>query len=247
MERIDNTGFGDLKLIQDPEEFCYGIDAVLLADFTADFAKQERLRAAAGAVKALDFCTGTGVVPLILSYKTNWHITGVEIQAHSYELAEKMVKLNGLSERLDFIRDDVKALTADKMGEFDVISMNPPYTEAKAGLVCEDDAKLIARHETTAALEDFMKAASRLLKDKGDFFMIHKPSRLTDIFEYGRKYKLEPKELRMVVPSEGKAANLVLVHLVKNGGRQLKVLEQIAVRNEDGTYTEMINECYDRR
>ena len=71
-ERLDEIGFGGLKLIQKPQDFCYGVDAVLLADFAANTAKKKSA--------IIDLGTGTGIVPVILSHKTAAaRICGVEI------------------------------------------------------------------------------------------------------------------------------------------------------------------------
>ena len=118
-ERIDQIGFGGLALIQEPAEFCYGVDAVLLADFAArqggfsevnfDAKPVVARRRGLADCKAVDLCTGTGIIPLILSYKTNCsRIYGVEVQQNSYERAVRSVQRNGLQARVQFFRSDVK-------------------------------------------------------------------------------------------------------------------------------------------
>lgn len=243
MERIDNIGFGNLKLIQNPEEFCYGVDAVILADFAKTFSdlKEESL--------AFDLGTGTGVIPLIISEGTNGKIIGVEIQKDSFELAEKNAKINGLEDRISFLNQDVKDY--EDWGEkyksaVDIVTTNPPYMSGSSGLKNDNSAKLIARHETTADLEDFIKASAYLLKDRGDLFMVHRPSRLVDIFAYGRKYKLEAKEIKFISPKKDETPNIILVHMIKNGGKELKILPTLAVHDEDGGYTLELKKCYEK-
>ena len=104
---------------------------------------------------------------------------------------------------------------------------------------------MIARHETTATLEDFIAAAAYLLKDRGDFYLVHRPARLVDIFSFGRLSHLEPKEIRLVHPSPGKTPNIVLIHFVKNGGPELRLLEPLCVYNKEGGYTEKIKKIYE--
>lgn len=262
-ERADDTGFGNLRLIQKPEEFCYGVDAVILADFASENAavslpsrrlQQGRNSCAAENglpdVTAVDLGTGTGIIPLILSHKTSWErLIGVEVQKGSYERALRSVRLNGLGTRLEFINNDVKdfgSLWGNELkGIVDVVTCNPPYTENTGGLKSTNTAKAIARHETTAGLEDFMSCAAGLLKPRGDFFMVHRPSRLVDICCTARKLGLEPKELRFVSPNREAAANIILVHMVKGGGRQLRVLEPLFVYGEDGCYTHELRKCYE--
>ena len=239
MERIDEIGFGKLKLIQETDEFCYGVDAVMLADFAVKMAKPFD--------KVLDLGTGTGIIPLILSHKTKAnHIFGIEVQENSFNLAQRNAKENGLSDRVSFLHLNVKDVKADvgyMEGSFDLITTNPPYTKGGSGIQNGNIAKTIARHEVEASLEDFIGAAAYLLKDKGDFVMVHRPARLVDIAEACRKYRLEPKEIQFVSPRQGEAPNIMLMHAVKNAGRELKMLEPIAVYEGEG-YSEQIKEMY---
>ena len=249
-ERVDDIGFGGLKLVQRPDEFCYGVDAVLLADAAAkggDF----------GTIA--DLGTGTGVIPLILSHKTNAEfILGVEIQENSCRCAEKSIKINGLEERVSVMQGDVskpeylRRAINGKFGErlndgsFDAVTANPPYTGGCKGLTGDTDAKTIARHEVACRLEDFFRSAAGLLKSKGHFFMIHRPSRLVDIFSLGRKYSLEPKEMRMIRPDAESEPSMVLVHMVRNGGVQLKTKDDLLIRDVSGEYSREITEIYER-
>lgn len=238
-ERIDEIGFGNLKLIQCPDEFCYGVDAVILAGFAAETAKKMK--------KAADLCCGTGIIPLILSHKTEAEtITGFEIQENSYNLALRNVRMNGLEERIKVVNTDICEIDSSFYGQFDTVTMNPPYMESGRGIVNAGDSRMIARHEIAGDLDGYMKAASMILCDRGELFMVHRPSRLADIFCAGRKYRLEPKTMRMVKPREGEAANIVLVHFVKNGGRQLKVLKDMAVYGPGSEYSDEILSVYER-
>ncbi len=239
-ERIDEIGFGGLRLIQKPQDFCYGIDAVLLADFAAKLAKKKS--------HIIDLGTGTGIVPLILSCKTSApKIYGVEIQQDSYERAVRNVELNSLEDRLAMICCNIKDIDGSLKGNFDTVTANPPYMETGSALLNSIDAKAIARHEIYAGIEDFIAAAELLLKDRGDFFMVHKPSRLADVIYYTRKHSLEPKALRFVCPKAGEAANIMLIHCIKNAGRELRMQKNLYVYNDDGTYTDEIESIYGRK
>lgn len=235
-ERIDETGFSDLKLIQKPDEFCYGVDAVILADFAA------RKKAA----RIVDLGTGTGIVPIILSHKTTAEfIYGIEYQKDSFNRAVRNIELNNLGDRLGFINANVA-----EFGELkewaDAVTTNPPYMVSNGALTNENSAKTIARHETVGTLDDFVRCAAGILKNKGDFYMVHRPSRLVDIFTACRKYRLEPKEIRFVAPRKGERPNIVLVHCVKNGGAELKILEDLYVYEEPGVYSNEIQHIYER-
>lgn len=237
-ERIDSIGFGGLRLIQDPDEFCYGVDAVILASFAAGLAKKKN--------SIIDLGTGTGVIPLIMSHLTDAPvIKGVEVQDRSFSLAERNAKLNDLEDRVSFIHSNVKDITERDF--YDVVTTNPPYAEGGKALISNADAKAIARHEIEGSLEDFLKASARLLKDRGELFMVHRPSRLVDILTIARGLKLEPKTLRMVCPRQGEAPNIVLVHFIKNAGRELKVLPDLYVYGDNGAYSDEIENIYGRK
>lgn len=236
-ERIDNIGFGNLRLIQKPEDFCYGVDAVILADFVK--AKEGDL--------VIDLGTGTGIIPLILTHKTKAsRLYGLEVQEDSYQRGCRNIKLNELNERVCILKGNVKDIEQLGLPYFQVVVSNPPYMKDQGGLKNANEAKAIARHETLGRLEDFISCATKLLEDKGHFYMVHRPSRLVDICYLCRTHGLEPKEMRFVSPKVDKAANILLLHCVKNGGSELKVLDPLYIYNEDGTYTQEILDIYEK-
>lgn len=240
-ERVDKIGFGELRLIQKPKEFCYGVDAVILADFAIKNTKRNPKT-------VIDLGTGTGVIPLIFSHKTNAEsIIGVEVQENSYERAQRNALLNGIGDRVSFINGDVKNVSTwgeSLKNSIDVVVSNPPYFISGGGIVNDLAPKTIARHETTAGLKEFIAAASYLLKPKGDFFMVHRPSRLADICCFGRENSLEPKEMCFVSPKRDSIPNILLVHMVKGGGNELKLKKPLAVYDEYGNYTEELLTAY---
>lgn len=239
-ERKDKIGFGTLELIQHPNEFCYGIDAVLLASFA---------QVKPGA-RIADLGTGTGIIPLILSHKTQAkEIFGVEVQESTYERASRNVVLNGLTERVKVIHSDVNDLfdcPEIAPATFDVVLSNPPYVKGKEGLTNQCLARTVARHETTASLKDFIRTAAVLLKERGEFYLVHRPSRLVDICVICREHRLEPKDLRLVSPTQGEKPNILLLRCVKYGGAELNVLEPLYVYASKGKYTAEIEALYER-
>jgi len=240
-ERLDEIGFGNLKLIQKPEEFCYGVDAVILADFVAKNKKEP-------VQNIIDLGTGTGVIPLILSYKTDAKsIIGVELQTPSWERAVRNSKMNDLTDRVSFLNEDVKdyEIWAESLkGQADVVVCNPPYFKRGGGLLNDASAKTVARHETTADLKDFLRCAKYLLRNKGDLFMVHRPSRLADLCCFGREMGLEPKEMRFVSPNKNTAPNILLIHFVKGGGNELRVFDPLFVYEPEGGYTQDLLKAY---
>lgn len=237
-ERIDDLQYKGLKIVQDTDGFCFGVDAVLLANM----AKNARSK------KTLDLCSGNGIVAILLAGKTDTKsIYALEIQQSAAQLAQKSIRLNGLQGRVSIICGDVKKIRdIFSPSEFDVITCNPPYMKNTCGLKNENEALRIARHEVLCSLEDVIEGAAYLLKPGGKLFLVHKPERLVDIFTLMRENKIEPKVLQMVHPSAGKKANIVLVEGAYMGGKELRMAEPIYVYDENGKYTKQIDDIYER-
>ena len=238
-ERIDDLHRNGYRLIQNPAEFCFGIDAVILSGF----ARVKRGEC------VLDLGTGTGVIPILLEAKTQGkHFVGLEIQPQMADMARRSVALNGLEGKITIIEGDMRhgGGKPPPYGqlEFSVVTCNPPYMNAGGGLLNPDDSKAIARHELRCTLEDVINAAHNALKPHGRFCMVHRPQRLTDIFVLLRQYGMEPKRLRMVHPSDGKPPNLVLVEAVKGGKPLLKTEPPLVVYKSGGGYTDEILRIY---
>lgn len=235
-ERVDDLHRNGYMLIQDPQRFCFGVDAVLLSGF-ANVKVGENV---------LDLGTGTGVVPILLEAKTKGkHFIGLEIQSESAEMARRSVELNGLSDKIEIHEGDIKEL--DKLykpSSFDVITTNPPYMNDGGGLRNEYSPKAIARHEILCDLEDIIKGSSRLLKSGGRFYMVHRPHRLTDIMVKLREHRLEPKKIRFVHSYADKEPSMILIEAVRSGNPMVKVLPPLVIYKEDGVYTEEIYNIY---
>ena len=238
-ERIDDLEFKDLKIIQNKDGFCFGIDSILLTDFAKNI-KQN--------LNIIDLGTGTGIIPILLYGKTkNNKFVGVEIQEEVADMANRSIKLNVLENEIRILNMNILDLTKKyKRGSFDVVTTNPPYKKLNTGIVNENNKKLISRHEITASLEDFIKISSYLLKDLGEFYMVNRPDRLVDIFELMRKYKIEPKKIKFVYPNENKKTNLILIKGVKNGKQFLEFENNLYVYNEEGNYTDEILKIYNK-
>lgn len=239
MERIDDLEFKNLKIIQDTNGFCFGIDSVLLSDYAKNIKKGS---------KVIDLGTGTGIISILLCGKTELSkIVGVEIQKEVYQMAQKSIKLNNLENKFEIINQNITDLKdIYSRASFDVVVTNPPYKKENTGLKNEEEKKIISRHEVKATLEDFMQISSYLLKDKGEFYMVHRPERLVDIMSIMRQNKIEPKNIRFVCPNTQKAPNLVLIKGIKLGNPFLKVEKNLYVYNENGKYTEEILQIYNK-
>ena len=235
-ERIDDLQRNGYKIIQNPSKFCFGMDAVLLSGF-AQVKKDER---------ALDLGSGTGIIPLLLSAKTEGiHFTGLEIQEESADMARRSVALNGLEEKIKIVTGDIKDASA-RFGasSFDVITTNPPYMIGDHGLKNDNEAKTIARHEILCDLEDVLRESSRILKTHGRFYMVHRPFRLAEILGKMSEYRLEPKRMRLVYPYIDKEPNMVLIEGLKDGRARMTVEKPLIVYREPGVYMPEIYDIY---
>lgn len=268
-ERIDDLEFNNLKIIQNKDGFCFGIDSVLISDYAKKDIKNNAL--------GVDLGTGTGIISILLSAKTRLSkIIGIEVQKEVADMAQRSIELNGLQNKIEIKNMNIKNIIQNidnsklekrkkqvKLGniqtethkekdniwleKFDFVVTNPPYKKLETGKVNESEYKYISRHEATANLEDFIKVSKYLLKDKGSFFMVHRPDRLVDIIELMRKYKLEPKNIRFIYPSIDKSPNLVLIKGIKNAKPFLKIDKPLIVYNQNGEYTDEIYEIYGKK
>ena len=238
-ERIDDLEYKDLKIIQDKEGFCFGIDSVLLSDFAKDIKKQ---------AKVLDLGTGTGIISILLCGKTDLNkIIGVEIQKEVAEMASRSSKLNNLENKFEIINENILNLkNIFENQTFDVIVTNPPYKKKNTGIVNENEKKVISRHEITADLADFIKISKDLLKDKGEFYMVHRPERLVDILSLMRENKIEPKILRFVFSKKDSEPKLILIKGIKNAKSFLKIENNLYIYDKKGNYTEEIFKIYNK-
>ena len=235
-ERLDDLERNGLMLIQHPGRFCYGVDAVLLSWFAKAYEGE----------RVLDFCTGTGVVPILMTAKTAAsHFTGLEIQEESADMARRSVAYNHLEEKVDIVTGDIKAASRlFPLASFDVITSNPPYMTDAHGIKNPNAPKAIARHEVLCTLEDLVRETSRLLRPGGRFYLVHRPFRLVEIFQTLTAYKLEPKRMKLVHPFVDKDANMVLIEAVRGGKSMIKVEAPIVVYKEQGVYTDEIYDIY---
>lgn len=235
-ERIDDLQLDGLRIIQNPNGFCFGIDAVLLSNF-AKVKKNE---------KVVDLGTGTGVIPILLSGKTKAsRIYGVEVQAEVADMARRSVRLNDLEDRIEIVEDNLKnVFNYIEKGKIDVVVTNPPYFSSGDAIVNPTSYKAISRHELLCSLDDVVSASAGLLKHGGSLYMVHRPHRLVDILCSLRKYRIEPKEIRFVHPKRDKKPNIVLIKAVKYGNPELKFMDPLVVYEDDGNYTKEIYDIY---
>lgn len=235
-ERIDDLQRNGYQIIQNPEKFCFGMDAVLLSGF---------VRVKPGA-RVLDLGTGTGIIPLLVEAKTQAsHISAIEIQEESADMARRSVQLNHLEDKISIVTGDLRE--ADQFfdaASFDVVTCNPPYMIGQHGLKNPDAPKAIARHEILCTLEDVVRMAARLLRPGGHFCMVHRPFRLAEIITVMTRYQLEPKRMKLVHSYVDREPNMVLIEGCRGGRPRMTVEKPLIVFRERNVYHDEIRDVY---
>ncbi|WP_298267882.1 tRNA1(Val) (adenine(37)-N6)-methyltransferase [Geobacter sp.] len=228
-ETVDELRAHDLRIIQQRHGYRFSLDPLLLCAF-AGGGRAERV---------IDLGTGSGIIPLVLARQdAQATFVGVEVQKGMAELAERNVALNGLSERIGIVHEDIVGLRKRfPVSSFDLVLSNPPYRKRGTGRVSPKAGRDEARHESTATLADFLAAAKYLVKPTGRICFIYHPGRLPDLFAEAAGLKLTPLRLRLVHGTRDAEARMVLVEFVKGRKGELRVLPPLIVRGDDFTYT----------
>lgn len=235
-ERLDELHRNGYVIIQNPEKFCFGMDAVLLSGF-ARVKRRETV---------LDLGTGTGIIPILLEAKTQGeHFTGLEIQPESADMARRSVCYNHLEDKINIEIGNIKdASSLFGASSFDVVTTNPPYMTGQHGLTNPNESKAIARHEILCTLDDIIRESAKVLKPQGRFYMVHRPFRLAEIMVLMHQYGLEPKRMQLVYPFVDKEPNMVLLEGLRGGNPRITVEKPLIVYKEPGTYTDEIYDIY---
>ncbi len=235
-ENLDDLEYKGLKIVQNQNGYKFSTDSVLLANFGK--AKQNDIY--------VDFCSGSGVVTILFACKNNIKKAyGIEIQESLAKMSQKSLEINNLT-NIEILNMDL-SLAHEKLGSesVDVITVNPPYNIQ--GVTSEIDEIAIATHEIKTSLEKICEEAFKLLKFGGKIYMVHRADRLVDILFFMRKFKLEPKVLRMVYPKKDKQPNLVLIEAKKGAKAGLKYSPPLILNNDDGTETDELKSIYNRK
>ena len=235
-ERLDELGRKGYRIIQHTKTFCFGIDAVLLADFARISAKET----------VLDLGCGNGILPLLLAARDKGKsFTGIEIQPQQAELARRNAELNGLAERFSVLEADLKALPGALVpGSFDAVVSNPPYMKKNSGLLNPDSAKAIARHEICCELPDVLQAAAQMVKAGGAVFLVYRCWRLAELLALLPRFGLAAKRMRLVYSSADSEGELVLLEARKGGAEGLSVLPPLIIYESPGVYSREIRQIY---
>lgn len=238
-ERIDDLEYENLKIIQNKEWFCFGIDSILLSDFAKNIKRNS---------KVLDLGTGTGIIGILLCKKSKLDkIYGIELQTEVAEMAKRSILLNNLEDKFTIISENIKNISnIFENNSIDVIVTNPPYKKENTGVLNEKKQQLISRHEIECNLEDIIENSYKVLKSNGELYIVHRAERIVDIMYTLRKYKLEPKKIRFVHSRVNEAPELVLIKAVKNAKEFLKIEKPLYIYDSNNRYTKEILKIYNK-
>ena len=235
-ERLDELGRKGYRIIQNTKTFCFGIDAVLLADFARISPKE----------KVLDLGTGNGILPLLLAARDKGAaFTGIEIQPGQAELARRNAALNGLQDCIQIVTADLKTLSSVlPAASFDAVVTNPPYMKKNSGLLNPESAKAIARHEICCELDDVLREAARSVKPGGSLFLVYRCWRMAELMGRLPMFGLAAKRLRLVYSSVESEGGLVLLEARKGGAEGLTVLPPLILYEKPGVYSREVRQIY---
>ena len=229
----------NLKIIQRSDYFNFSIDSLLISEFV-NIQKNTK--------KILDLGTGNAAIPLFLSKKTSAKIYGIEIQEISYNLALRNININNLNEQIYIIYDNMKNyLKYFNMGFFDIIISNPPFFKINENVNFLNNLEQlsIARHEVEISLDEIIKIASELVKDRGYFYLVHRADRLSEILNNLLNYRFEAKKIKFCYTTKHKNAKIVLIEAIKNGKSGLTILPPLIINKENGEYTDEILKMFE--
>lgn len=215
----------------------FSTDTILLADFSLP----------AGAKKCVDLGAGCGGVSLLwLRRNPAVTVEAVEIQEDACALLRESAALNRLEQQLTVHCADLTSLRGVlPFGAFDTVACNPPYKPGGTGIPNPEQAKRLARHESTCTLDDICEAAAQLLQFGGRFCICQRPERLADVTESMRRFQIEPKRLRLVQQRQDKAPKLFLLEGRRGGKRGfLDVLPTLLIEDAAGGFSQEMLAIY---
>ena len=231
---IKSEPIGNGKRIFVSPHHTFGTDAVLLAHFANAKSKD----------KLVDLGTGCGIIPFLVLREIDLNSCfGVDISQEAIDLARRSAKENGFDGFCEVYADlkDLKGKVP--FGCHTLVTCNPPYKSANAGLKNPDSVIRTARHEIECTLEDIVSVAARLLQTSGRLCMCQRPERLAELTILMNKYKVEPKRLRLVAQRKGEKPWLFLIEGRRCGNSGL-VIEPTLYVEENGKFSQEMMEIY---
>lgn len=238
IERLDDLIIDDLKIYQRTDEFCFSFDAIALVHF-CKFNKRHRY---------IELGTGTGVIPLIGTSLGAGHITGVEINPITAELAQRSVTYNDKSQVVTIVQGNYSEMHYEEFGAkpFDGVIANPPYFNHTAGAVPDETSLQWALHDSHTSLLTVCESAKRLIKYKGRFWMVYSAPRLEEAMLALYQTGFKVKRMRYIHGMVDKPAKIVLIESIQQGEAGLIVEPPLIVYDKPNVYTKEVAHWYER-
>ncbi len=231
-----------IKIYQNKKGYRFSVDSLLVFSFVK----------LSHAKKIADLGAGSGIIGLLLARKyQDSRVYLVELQKGLYENCKKNIEVNGLTERVTALNEDIRLIAKGKViqgleeNSFDLIVSNPPFRKVKTGKISPEGERALARHEILMELKDLLKASYRLLKIGGRLCFIYLPERLVEVFINLRNTGLEPKRIRFIHSKLNEEARMVLIEAAKERKPGVIIEQPFIIYNEDGTYTAEMASIYE--
>lgn len=228
----------ELSLIEMKDSLTFGTDAYLLSAYIPK--RQKKI--------GVELGVGSGVISLLaLSKKKCAHVYGFEVQKDIYDIAKRNSELNKLDNKFTLICKDLREVSSlDTNGEVDFVFSNPPYMKADSGKINNNLNKANSRHELNGTIDDFCFCAKKLLKHGGDFYVVYRPDRLSDLIFALKKNNLEPKRLTFIHQNSTTPPSLLLISAKLGGKSGLTIDKPIYIyKNGTNEYTDEYQAIYD--
>ena len=189
----------------------------------------------------LDLGSGCGTLGLLLcARRTDCFVTGIELDGDAHNMALHNAAANGICHRLTSICADMNNIRdLIPPGSFPCCISNPPYFSA--GPASKTAAN--ARRRDCCNTEQLFAAAAWAVKYGGDFYLVHRPEYLAEVFICAGKHGFEPKRLRLLRHRQEGPLSLVLVQCRKGGKPGLK-WDEFSLFDPAGAPTEYYRKLY---
>lgn len=196
---------GPYSFIQKKTGNRYTEDSVSLVNFLLECNVKGR--------RLVDLGTGAGVLPILLADKLPAvEITGVEVVAEYAGLAQRNVRLNGLSSRIKIVSRDYRDLPQGcPEGSFDIVISNPPYMKAGAGRQSPDPARRAGRSEVMGGLKDLLAVSCYLLGKEGRMFFVFPFERMGEMIGEMDALGIKPMRILRGSAANGKKARVFFI------------------------------------
>ena len=212
--KLDTLWSDGPRFYQQESVFKIGTDSLRLARFVN----------ATSARKAMDLGTGTGVLAILLALTNeNLQVDAIDISPQAVELTAKNAAENAVAAQVFPQIADMREIRGEfPAGAYDLVIANPPYFPVNTGKRAIGDIA-DAREESCCSLDDIMKAAAYLLRAGGNFALVHRPERLSELCVAMTAQGIEPKRLQFALIDPTKPPSLVFLEGKRGAKSGLKI------------------------